>query len=73
MDNMVVMAVMVEVMEVMAVMVGVMEVMVEVIIIVLVLQIIIHHQEIIMVVTIGMLDKNKISICSLFFFHHCSH
>jgi hypothetical protein len=66
---MVVMVVEVMVVEVMEVMV----VMVEALIIVLVIQIIIHHTEVtIMVVTFGMPDKNKIQICLLFFFHHCS-
>jgi hypothetical protein len=42
-------------------------------IIVLVIRIIIHPQEVVLMVDIfGILDKNKISINILFFFRHCS-
>jgi hypothetical protein len=54
MDNTVVMAINIQVLAIQVI-------IVEVIIIILVIQIIIHQQEgIIMVVTFGMLDKNKI-------------
>jgi hypothetical protein len=72
MDNMVVVVVITINIQVQIVSIPVMAL--EAIIIVLVIQIIIHHPEVICTVVIfGMLDTNKMSTHSLFFYPHCSH